>query len=464
MTFSAAVPRFRNESRDPDLAARADSDLARRSLPGIWAQIGITQFLLFSSDLFRDSPIVAVLFALVAMAASMARMVLTMKQTAIQAVLPGRWRAMLGVCITVPAIAWGSLCSYSIVRYGDSSWNSVLLLVCVLGFTAGSLISLTPDLRILILHVLPFLLPIVITHVVLGGREGYAMAFITTVYMAFLVFQGSQLNGDYWEALCNRKQLESAKKLAEAANEAKGMFLANMSHELRTPMNGILGMTELALDTDLTEEQRDLLETAKISAEDLLRLLNEVLDFSKIDAKKIELDEIRFDLHGLVHDTARFFKIQAAQKKLGFDYAIGEATPQFAYGDPGRLRQVLVNLIGNALKFTPRGQISFRVESKGSANGKVSLEFQVQDTGIGIDKEKQELIFQPFLQADGSMSRRYGGTGLGLTIASRLVELMGGRLGLQSEPGKGSTFWFTVALTDNAAAAARTEKEAAVVA
>ncbi|MER2527204.1 MAG: response regulator [Candidatus Competibacter denitrificans] len=362
-----------------------------------------------------------------------------------------QWERRFVLRTALAGLLWGLLGSVFYPPPGNP--NQTVALMAITGIAAVSVFSMSGSAKSYTAMVIPMLVPAAIYLILFGGRSEQIIGIggFLVMFIPLALVSVRRLERNAVEVLRLRFQLvdalekaKQAKEAAEAANSAKSQFLANMSHEIRTPLNGVLGMTQLLMNLPFDQQHQHFLTTLKHSGEHLLALVNQILDFSRIEAGRLQLSPEDFSLRKTINDIVDLLGGRAKEKHLDLLVSIDQNAPDRLYSDVGRLRQVLVNLVGNALKFTEHGQIKVVVRYlKTDADGSLIIQFQVHDTGIGIPKEKQSIIFESFSQADDSHTRRYGGSGLGLAISQQLVRLLGGKLELQSELGVGSCFSFS---------------------
>lgn len=443
-----------------ELLRMADEHLAERGRTAVLAQV-LLVMILGAGGSFRQT----VPAALASLALSITFLALT-RFWILAGFTGGRWHFQwdphlpLRLNIGAAALSWGAFAAVVVSSHPVSHWNTHLTIIAIFAVSSGAIATTIADLNLLRFNLCACALPVAGAMVRSGSAEGSILALGIVCFMFFGLVQARSLNRGYWSGLhgnlllqSKMRELEQARAAAEQANQAKSEFLANISHELRTPMNGVLGMTALTLETDLTAEQRDYLNMAQSSAQSLLALLNQILDLSRIEAGHLDMVSEPFELQSVLDHIRITFLPEVQRRGLDLEVYLDPAIPAPVTGDAIRLRQVLLNLAGNAVKFTEIGRVCVDARLQHRDAASATLEFTISDTGIGIPADKQRVIFDSFVQVDGSLRRRRGGTGLGLAISSRLVEIMGGAIAVTSSPGNGSTFRFTLTLPVHPSAA-----------
>jgi signal transduction histidine kinase/ActR/RegA family two-component response regulator len=441
------------ERVSPEFRARAerqvDLDQGTRLIHALYGYPLFLLVLYKTTDIYREHTHVMVVATCVLLMALLSRMGILAISEELYSFNPMLWRVLIACSVFAVSFTAGFMHAAITMFYGVSCWTYSVSIIAMSACTGGALAAFVPNPGLRKLNLYGHLVPGTVAAWIFCGERGYAVVMASCMLLVFAVLQGSRLQVAYWDQLVQRfrdlersRELEAARVAAEGANRAKSFFIANMSHEIRTPLNGVIGMINLAMETASEKDRKECLSSACNSAEYLLAVINEILDFSKLEAGKLVIEFADLDLHKLVSEALAMFSLQAERKGIQLALKIDPRVPALVRGDSVRVRQIIINLLGNAIKFTHAGSITLSAES--SPSDPLSVTFCVQDTGIGIPPDKQELIFEAFSQADASTTRRFGGTGLGLTICTRLITAMSGKIWVESEPGQGSTFYFSL--------------------
>ncbi|MCP3870868.1 MAG: response regulator [Gammaproteobacteria bacterium] len=430
----------------------ADQSLSLRAVPGtlIYMALFTANVLMHSYHLVH--PVLISTAGALLLALGIFRMALVVWFRQLHDWNSGYWRGLFAGGTLGVAIVWSFTWSIAILTNGLVPTTNLSLMMTI-GITAAGVSTLAPCRKLVMAYLVLMFIPAPAAVFIHGVEGRMILLFLFMLGGPFLASVGLRLNKEFWQGLRSKVLLEQraeelavARDLARESDRAKSLFLAKMSHEIRTPMNGVMGMTELLLNSDLNERQQYFARSAYRSSESLLTVIDDIFDFSKIEAGKLKLDHQAFDLRILLEDQIDLFAESAHRKSLELTCLVPTGLATAVIGDENRLRQILTNLLGNALKFTEQGEVSLRVYQGNVSSDRAEYRFEVEDTGIGISEEAKHHVFESFSQADDTASRRYGGTGLGLAIARQLCHLMGGEIGLVSQPGVGTTFRFSVDL------------------
>lgn len=428
--------------KDQQVQIEAELELGRRLISGSIGHVTLFLVVLIFTPYWNDHPWLVSILGTLLISANILRFFLAKWQIKAYPTQRISWLIRFDILLIVSATVWGILCEEALRYYSFSSTTSAVLLLVISGITAGAATSLNTDrLRAHLFISLTLGIPFVF----LVSKFDIAMGFtiIFAIYYTFLSQQIRDQSTIYWNLLKSREMINGQKQVIEASLKAKSEFLANMGHELRTPMNGVLGITDILLHSTIDPEQSHYLKIIKNCGETMLNQVNDILDFSKIESHNIELEKIPFPIHQLVNEVLQLLQIEAIDKGISLTYQPGPDVPLWIIGDANRFRQIIINLVGNALKFTQAGSIEISSNSKILENKQRKIRFSIKDTGIGIPKNSIRKLFKSFSQVDASTTRKYGGTGLGLAICKGLCSQMGGSIWVKSTLGVGSTFYFT---------------------